>query len=100
MKLFFIINTYKLIIISTKKRMSSDHANIRTITKRYFSITITYLLLLHPYWIFFKCYDIGVLSRLGRCVERNYSDGNWEIVVDSCDVDPYGGTPTDGNKGQ
>jgi len=44
----------------------------------------------HPYWVFFKCVDIGVLSRLGRSVARNYSDGNWEIIVDSCDVDPYG----------
>ena len=44
----------------------------------------------HPYWVFFKCVDIGVLSRLGRSVERNYSDGNWEIIVDSCDIDPYG----------
>lgn len=44
----------------------------------------------HPYWVFFRCHDAGVLSRLGRSVSRNYSDGNWEIVVDSCDTDPYG----------
>ena len=44
----------------------------------------------YPYWVFFRCLDVGVLSRLGRCVARNYSDGNWEIVVDSCDGDPYG----------
>ena len=44
----------------------------------------------HPYWVFFRCTDIGVLSRLGRAVAKNYSDNNWEIVVDSCDGDPYG----------
>jgi len=44
----------------------------------------------HPYWIFFRCTNIGVLSRLGRCVERNYSDGNWEILVDSTDTHPRG----------
>lgn len=44
----------------------------------------------HPFWVFFKCTDINELSRLGRAVERNYSDGNWEIVVDSCDTKPLG----------
>lgn len=43
-----------------------------------------------PFWVWFHCYDLGVLSRLGRAVERNYSDGNWEIVVDSSDIAPYG----------
>lgn len=43
-----------------------------------------------PFWVFFRCINLGSLSRLGRCVSRNYSDGNWEIVVDSCDGDPYG----------
>lgn len=42
------------------------------------------------YSIWFRCDDVGTLSRLGRCCERNYSDGNFEIVVDSCDTDPYG----------
>jgi hypothetical protein len=42
------------------------------------------------YMMFFRCFNIGVLSRLGRAVERNYSDGNWEIVVDSVDGDPCG----------
>lgn len=42
------------------------------------------------YMMFFKCKDIGVLSRLGRAVARNYSDGNWEIVVDTTDTMPYG----------
>lgn len=42
------------------------------------------------YMMFFRCFNIGVLSRLGRAVSRNYSDGNWEIVVDSVDTFPYG----------
>lgn len=40
--------------------------------------------------IWFKCYNLGVLSRLARAVNRNYSDGCWEIVSDSTDTDPYG----------
>lgn len=40
--------------------------------------------------VWFFCDSIGVLSRLGRAVERNYSDGKWEIVVDSTDTHPYG----------
>lgn len=42
------------------------------------------------YMMFFRCDNIGVLSRLGRAVSRNYSDGNWEIVVDTKDLEPYG----------
>lgn len=42
------------------------------------------------FWIFFFCYNIDVLSRLGRCINHNYSDGNWEIVVDSTDIHPRG----------
>jgi hypothetical protein len=26
----------------------------------------------------------------GRCVERNYSDRNWRIFVDSSDINPLG----------
>lgn len=44
----------------------------------------------HPYWIFFRCDSIPALTRLGRCVNCNYSDGNWEILVDSTDSSPYG----------
>ncbi len=40
--------------------------------------------------VWFFCYSIDVLSRLGRAVERNYSDGKWEIVVDSTDTYPNG----------
>ena len=43
-----------------------------------------------PYWIFFRCTELGTISRLGRCLAKNYSDNNWEIVVDSVDGEPYG----------
>lgn len=43
-----------------------------------------------PYMMFFRCNSIAVLTRLGRAVGRNYSDGNWEILVDTCDTHPYG----------
>lgn len=42
------------------------------------------------YSIWFFCDNVEVLSRLGRVVERNYSDGKWEIVIDSTDTHPYG----------
>lgn len=42
------------------------------------------------YSIWFHCDSISVLTRLGRATERNYSDGKWEVVVDSCDTQPYG----------
>ena len=44
----------------------------------------------HPYWIWFKCNNIGSLSRLGRSVNKNYSNGKWEIVVETNDTSPYG----------
>ena len=40
--------------------------------------------------IWFFCDSISVLSCLGRATERNYSDGKWEVVVDSTDTHPYG----------
>lgn len=40
--------------------------------------------------VWFFCDSIEVLSRLGRATERNYSDGKWEVVVDSTDTHPYG----------
>lgn len=43
-----------------------------------------------PYCVWFRCDNIDTLSRLGRAVNKNYSDGNWEIVIDSCDGDPRG----------
>ena len=42
------------------------------------------------YSIWFFCNDIITISRLGRCVERNYSDGGWELLVDSTDTQPTG----------
>lgn len=44
----------------------------------------------HPFWVFFSCTDIDTISRLGRAVFNTYSDGKWEIVVDSTDTDPRG----------
>lgn len=43
-----------------------------------------------PFWVWFRCDSIPVLTRLGRAVSHNYSDGIWEIVVDTNDVYPYG----------
>lgn len=40
--------------------------------------------------IWFFCDNIDTLSRLGRAVYKNYSDGKWEIVVDSTDTCPRG----------
>lgn len=42
------------------------------------------------YSIWFFCNDIITLSRLGRCVSHNYSDGKWELLVDSTDTHPTG----------
>lgn len=42
------------------------------------------------YNIWFFCNNINTLSRLGKATERNYSDGMWEVVVDSTDTNPYG----------
>ena len=42
------------------------------------------------YSIWFFCDNIDTLSRLGRTVFKNYSDGNWEIVLDSTDTHPRG----------
>ena len=42
------------------------------------------------YSIWFFCEDIDTISRLGRSVDRNYSDGKWEIIVDSTDTNPRG----------
>ena len=44
----------------------------------------------YPYYIWFFCNSIETISRLGRAVAINYSDGNWEIAVDSTDTSPYG----------
>ena len=41
-----------------------------------------------PYHLFFRCDSLDTLTRLGRAVDRRYSDGNWEIVLDSGDTHP------------
>lgn len=43
-----------------------------------------------PFSMWFFCDNIDTLSRLGRAVSPNYSDGNWEIVVDTTDTRPRG----------
>lgn len=40
------------------------------------------------YMIFFFCNDFITLAKLARSVNRNYSDGRWEIVVDDSDHYP------------
>lgn len=44
----------------------------------------------YPFRVWFRCTNINTISRLGRCVERNYSDRNWRIFVDSSDINPLG----------
>ena len=44
----------------------------------------------YRYCVWFFCDNIDTLSRLGRATDRNYSDGRWEVVVDSIDTRPYG----------
>lgn len=42
-----------------------------------------------PFMVFFKCSDLRTLTRLGRALDRRYSDGgNFEIVLDTCDTHP------------
>ena len=42
------------------------------------------------YSIWFFCTNIDTISRLGRTVSHNYSDGKWELLVDSTDTHPVG----------
>lgn len=42
-------------------------------------------------YIYFKCTNINVITRLGRVVDKRYSDGIWELVVNTGDVNPKGG---------
>lgn len=44
-----------------------------------------------PYRVFFKCNDFIQLGRLYRCVNRNYSDGQWRIECCCSDVIPTHG---------
>lgn len=40
------------------------------------------------YMVFFETHDFVRLAKLFRCVNRNYSDGKWEILVDGTDMHP------------
>lgn len=40
------------------------------------------------YSVWFECRSFVRLAKLYRCVDRNYSDGKWEILVDGTDVHP------------
>ena len=40
------------------------------------------------YMIFFYCNNFVTLGKLFRCVNRNYSDGKWELLVDGSDHHP------------
>ena len=44
-----------------------------------------------PYMVFFKCNDFIQLGRLYRCVNKNYSDGQWRIECCCSDVIPTHG---------
>lgn len=40
------------------------------------------------YMVWFECRSFVRLAKLHRCVDRNYSDGKWEVLVDGTDVHP------------
>ena len=40
------------------------------------------------FMIFFKCDNFSTLAKISRSVNRNYSDGKWELLVDDSDTDP------------
>ena len=42
------------------------------------------------YSIWFLCDNLNTISRLGKTVDGNYSDGRWELLVDSTDTHPVG----------
>lgn len=44
--------------------------------------------LVNQYVVFFECHDFARLAKLYRCVDRNYSDGKWEVTVDGSDTTP------------
>lgn len=45
----------------------------------------------YPYRMWFRCNNFSALARIGRAVERNYSDGKWVIEVTVGDVKPLYG---------
>lgn len=40
------------------------------------------------FMIFFSCNNFSTLAKIFRSVNRNYSDGKWELLVDGSDVKP------------
>lgn len=40
------------------------------------------------YYIFFTCTSFVSLGILARCVDRNYSSHNWEILTNNSDIHP------------
>lgn len=42
------------------------------------------------YSIWFRSYNLDAIARIARSVDRNYSDGRWELVVDCNDTEPQG----------
>lgn len=44
--------------------------------------------LISNYMVFFECRSFARLAKLHRCVDRNYSDGMWEVLVDGTDMHP------------
>lgn len=40
------------------------------------------------FMIFFKCDNFSTLAKISRSVNRNYSDGKWELLVDDMDRNP------------
>lgn len=40
------------------------------------------------FMVFFKCDNFSTLAKISRSVNRNYSDGNWELLVTDSDADP------------
>ncbi len=43
-----------------------------------------------PFRVWFFCDSMDTISRLGRLVSRNYSDGKWELIIDTTDTHPRG----------
>ena len=40
------------------------------------------------FMIFFKCDNFSTLAKISRSVNRNYSDGKWELLVIDTDTSP------------
>ncbi len=40
------------------------------------------------FMIFFKCDNFSTLAKISRSVNRNYSDGKWELLVNDSDIKP------------